>query len=428
MHKEIDITIDQLSKIEGHATLELKVREGKVELCKLQITENKRFYTQAIKGKHFLSAPQLMSRICGTCSIAHIICCIRAVEDALDIKVSEQTEILRLLSMHGMYIRDHALHLYLFSLPDILGMDSLLDLDENRPDEKKWLDEAFAVKGAGNRLSQIIAGRAVHAPFPVVGGHVRVPEQKEVAEIIAELKRIRPFVFNIMQAFLDCPFSFERKTNFVSVSGKNFIPYGKKVRTSAGIKFTQKSYYSFLEEVVIPYSQAIGYKFKDREYMLGSLARINLNKKGLNKKTQKDSQRFLKVFPSTNVFHNNLAQAVELLHSVDQSIELLEKNSFRKEEKAEANAKAGEGFAAVEAPRGILFYKLRIDSRGLIEDAIVVVPTQQNQIKMEADIKELVEQNLDKDREFLYHEIEKLIRAYDPCMSCASHFLKVNWL
>ncbi len=428
MHKELDISIDQLSKIEGHATLELKVREGKVELCKLQITENKRFYTQAIKGKSFLSAPQLMSRICGTCSIAHIICCIRAIEDALDVKVSEQTEILRLLSMHGMYIRDHALHLYLFSLPDILGIDSLLELDENLPAERKWLDEAFAVKGAGNKLSQVIAGRAVHAPFPVVGGHIKVPGEKEAAEAVAELKKVRPFVFNVMKAFADCPFKFERSTNFVSVSGKNFIPYGKKVRTSEGIKFTQKSYYDFLEQVVIPYSQAIGYKFKENEYMLGSLARINLNTKGLNKKTGRDAKEFLKVFPSSNVFHNNLAQAIELLNSIDQSIELLEKTSFQKEERVEVNVKAGEGFSAVEAPRGILFYRLKINNQGLIDDAAVVVPTQQNQIKMESDIKELVEQNLDKDKEFLYHEIERLIRAYDPCMSCASHFLKVNWL
>ncbi len=428
MHNNIDISIDQLSKIEGHATLDIKVRNGHVELVKLQITENKRFYTQAIKGKHFLSAPQLMSRICGTCSIAHLLCCIRAVEDALKVKVSKQTEMLRMLSMHGMYIRDHALHLYLFSLPDVLGKDSLLDLDENNPEERKWLEEAFAVKGAGNRLSQVIAGRAVHAPFPVVGGHIKIPEQKEIEGIIAELKRVRPFVFNVMRTFMDCPFRFERKTNFVSVSGRGFAPYGGKVKTSRGMRFSQKSYADYLEKVVIPYSQAVGYTFKEKDYMLGSLARINLNMRQLNKKTRKDSAEFLKEFPSDNVYRNNLAQAIEVLHSIDESIELLEKTRFIKEDKAQIIPKKGVGVATIEAPRGILFYKLRINDKGIIEDATVVVPTQQNQIKMELDIKDIVEVNLDKDKEFIYHEIEKLIRAYDPCMSCASHFLRINWI
>ncbi|MBI2133404.1 nickel-dependent hydrogenase large subunit [Candidatus Woesearchaeota archaeon] len=427
MHNHDDITIDQLSKIEGHATLDVRIRDGKVESCRLQITENKRFYTQAIRGKHYLAAPQLMSRICGTCSIAHIICCIRAIEDALGIKVSDQTEVLRILSMNGMYIRDHALHLYLFALPDVLGKDSLLDLDENKPEERRWLEEAFAVKGAGNKLSQLIAGRAVHAPYPIVGGHLRLPEKGEIPSMIEELRKMRPFVLNVIRTFHECKFDLTRKTNFVTVSGKNFLPYGHRVKASSGIKFSMKSYYEYLEQVIIPYSQAVGYVFEGTEFMLGAIARLNLNKAALERSTKKDASKFLRLFPSENVFHNNLGQAIETLHCIDQSIRLLEALEFKKEEKSEPARKSGTGFSAVEAPRGILFYKLSISEKGIIDDAIVVVPTQQNQVKMEKDIKQVVEMNIDRDRESIQHEIEKLIRAYDPCMSCASHFLKVNW-
>ncbi len=428
MHKELDLSIDQLSKIEGHATLDVKVRNGKVETVRLQITENKRFYTQAIKGKAFNAAPQLMSRICGTCSIAHLICCIRAVENAMDVKVSQQVEMLRLLSIYGMYIRDHALHLYIFSLPDVLGKDSLLELDESKPEERRWIEEAFAVKAAGNKLSQLIAGRAVHAPFPAVGTHLKFPSREESDAIISELKKIRPFLFHVMDAFRDCPFDYSRQTEFVSILSQDFLSSGDDIMTSENERFSHREYFNYLEKVVIPYSQSIAYSFQGKEYMLGALARVNLNSVQLHKGTKKDASQYLKLFPSNNIFRNNLAQAIEIMHAIDHSIQILEETHFIPEPRPQIVPKAGEGIAAVEAPRGILYYKVKTNSEGIIEDGTVVVPTQQNQRKMESDVKDFIGKNLDKGKKELQFEIEKLIRAYDPCMSCASHFLRINWV
>ncbi|MBI4438726.1 nickel-dependent hydrogenase large subunit [Candidatus Woesearchaeota archaeon] len=428
MHSELDIRIEQLTKIEGHVNVDVKVRAGKVEYVRLKISENKRFYTQAIRGRSFSAAPQLMSRICGTCSIAHLLCCIGAVEDALKLEVSAQTKILRLLSMYGMYIRDHALHLYLFALPDVLGKDSLLELDENKPEERQWLDEAFAVKGAGNRLSQLIAGRAVHSPFPVVGGHLKFPDESSVAGILAELKRVRPMVFHVIDAFRDCLFVYDRKTDFIAIDGEGFLPFGGEVKSSRGRGLSSRQYFQHLEKVVIPYSQAMGYSFEGKDYMVGSLARINLNSGKLHPSTLRDCASYLKLFPSKNIYHNNLAQAIETVHAIDHSIELLENTKFVQESRAPVAARACEGTAAVEAPRGILYYRVRMDEKGVIDDATVVVPTQQNQINMERDIKDIVESNLSMDKDFITAEIEKLLRAYDPCMSCASHFLRINWV
>jgi len=428
MHNDLDINMDHITKIEGHATLDLRVRDGKVEYAKFGITENKRFYTTAIKGKHYAQAPQFMSRICGTCSIAHLLCCIMAVEDALSIKVTRQTELLRLLSMYGMYIRDHALHLYIFTLPDLLGRDSILDLDENIPAERQWLEETFAVKGAGNRLSQVVAGRSVHAPYPVVGGHVKVPSEKDAADMVAELSKVRAFVLRLISAYMDCSFSYKVSTDFLALECPDLFLYGEEVVTSDGERFSKRDYYAHLEKVVIPYSQAVGYSLTGKVYMVGALARLNLNRERLHPQTKQDAQRFLSAFPSDNIFHNNLAQAIEILHAIDHSIQILSDNRFVQEKRAELPLKAGEGIAAVEAPRGILYYRVKIDDKGIITDATVIVPTQQNQIKMESDIKVVVQGMLDKDRDSIQFEIEKIIRAYDPCMSCASHFLKINWL
>ena len=163
--------------------------------------------------------------------------------------------------------------------------------------------------------------------------------------------------------------------------------------------------------------------------MVGALARINLNKNNLHKHTKKDAQKYLKSFPSSNIFHNNLAQGIEILHSIDHSLEILESADFKQERQAFIERKEATGIGVIEAPRGTLFYKLALDKKGSVKEGRIIVPTQQNQINMELDIKNLVQNKIkEMPKEAIAYEIEKLIRAYDPCISCASHFLKVNWL
>jgi sulfhydrogenase subunit alpha len=429
MHNiDIDLSIDKLSKIEGHGELDLKVRDGKVEECKFKITENKRFYTQALRGKSFMAAASLMSRICGTCSIAHLLCCIHAIENALDVEISEQTKILRKLTTYGLMIRDHALHLYFFALPDVLGKDSVLDFDENNPLEHDLIHQAFEVKAAGNNLSKLVAGKAVHAPYPMVGGFTHIPDKEGIKNSIDELKKIRPYAFNIMKVFKDWPKTLERETTFVAQVSPDFSFLDGNIHTSKGDVIEKKDYSEHLEKVVIPYSTSTGYKIKEGNYFVGSLARLNINKDALHSNTIRDSQDYLKWFPSRNVFDNNLAQAIEILHSIDHAIELLEKTEFTAEKLSFPKAKKSTGTGVIEAPRGTLYYRVDIDEKGTITHVDVIVPTQQNQVNIENDIKTFVENNLEMDKEKMALEIEMIIRAYDPCMSCATHFLKINWL
>lgn len=419
---DFDISIEKLAKIEGHADLSIKVRNGKVEDVDLRVLESSRFFAQAVKGKSYDTVPQLTSRICGTCSIAHMSGCIEAVEKTLGIVPSAQTMILRKLTMYSMMIRDHALHLYFFVLPDLFKLDSLLDLADQ---QKELVHSALHVKEAGNNLSKLVAGRAVHAVFEQVGGFSHIPEKDKIQEVIDELRSVRKDVLELIDIFYKCDWVLERDTNFVGLVTDDFSFLEGVIKSTSGTNIKEEDYWDHLHSVVIPYSHAHGFKFEDKDFMVGSLARMNLNRENLHKDTKKDAAKYLDVFPSKNIYHNNLAQAIEILHSIDHSIELLENNEFEREGPVKPERLTGEGVGVIEAPRGTLYYWLGIDD-GKIRYINLVLPTAQNLISMREDIRDMVPKFLDQGQDVIRKEAEKIIRAYDPCMSCATHFLRVK--
>jgi len=428
MH-QVDLSLTkEITKVEGSATLDVVVKKGKVEKCAFGITEYKRFYTQAMRGKPYKTLPSLLARICGTCSNAHLLCSIEACEHALGIIPSEQSMLMKRLTMYGLNIRDHALHLYLFALPDMYGKDSFLEFDENDAEQHQILHDAFDIKAAGNYLSIIISGRSVHAMYPGIGGFMKVPTKEEVEEAIHKLEHVRPAVLRTIERFQKSQFTFDRSTHFMALVANPFSYLNGHIVSDHGDYIEEKDYQSHLEHVVIPYSQASGYKFKGKSFMVGALARINLSKDTLHPNTKRDASSALALFPSTNIYHNNLAQAIEILHSFDQSIELLSSHTFIKEDLVKPTQKEGVGIGVVEAPRGTLYHKAIIDSTGKVVSGDIIVPTGQNQINIEVDLKRLLEKILpdNPSEDTIQLELEKLIRAYDPCMSCASHFLTIR--
>lgn len=429
MHKaDFDLSVEEISKIEGTAGMEVKVRNGKVEDLKLKLTDYKRFYTQAVRGKPVTGVPQFLARICGTCSNAHLLCSIEAVEKGINIMPSEQTKLMRRLAFNGLIIRDHGLHLYVFALPDVLGKDSIFEFDENDSYQHQLLHDTFTVKAAGNQLSVAFGGRSVHAPFPIIGGFTQFPQTLDLEKTKVKLNEARPAALRLIKVFLECPFDFQDETNFVAIRGNDFNFLEGKVVTSKGEVILEEQIRRHLEHKVLPYSQASGYKFEEETFMVGALARVNLSRDLLHPNTKKDAAEALEIFPSNNVFHNNLAQAIEILHCIDDSLEILDKHQeFPKEAPAASDQTEGIGVGVVEAPRGMLYHKYEIKDRKVIH-ADIVVPTGQNQISMEKNLVHVVEGNLDQDKEKIAFEIEKLVRAYDPCISCATHFLKIRWV
>ncbi|MCX8195192.1 MAG: nickel-dependent hydrogenase large subunit [Candidatus Micrarchaeota archaeon] len=428
MHKEgdFDIDIKHLSKIEGHTDLEVRVKDGKVQYAHLKISESKRFFTQGVRGKPALSVAQLVSRICGTCSIAHLQCCIEAVEDAIGVQPSEQTILLRHLTNDGLMIRDHAMHLYIFTLPDIMNADSVLEIAER---DRSLIEKALEVKSAGNELSKLVAGRSVHAPYPQVGGFTKVPSNDDARKMAHILHHAREHAIEFVELFRERMPFFSRKTHFIALKNPNYEFIGGELCSSEGYCIPHKDFWNHLDRVVVPYSQATGFEFEGREYMVGALSRMNLNKDALHQNTRRDLASTLSLFPSSNIYMNNLAQAVEIVHCIDHAIERLESFDFKPEPYKAPQVKAGTGIGVTEAPRGTLYYALKVNEQGQIDYINLVIPTAQNFINIEKDIAQVVQESYDagRSKEEISMEVEKLVRAYDPCMSCATHFLKLKW-
>jgi sulfhydrogenase subunit alpha len=427
-----EITIDNITKIEGTAGLKVVVKDGKVVDLKFMIKDYRRFYTEAVKGKPIVAAPQFLSRICGTCSVAHLFAAIEAIEKSQGIKVSEQTKTLRRLAYDGLMIRDHALHLYFFVLPDLLGIDSILDIPDDHDDfGHTLLHDSFDIKKVGTKISEVIIGAAIHAPLPTIGGFLKNPNPEEFPALIESLEKIRPQVLRGIKTFYEWDAELIRNSDYMCIkNGKTFDFLEGMVVNSSGNEVPEEQFHDFLKSVVIPYSQAEGYVFSDEheDYLVGSLARVNFNKEFLHENTKKDAAEYLKAFPSNNIHHNNLAQAIEILQCVDEAIEILKNIEIKDEKPVRKPPQAGIGVGVVEAPRGILYHYAEVDEKGMLVDYDVIVPTAQNQINIENDLKKYFEENLDKGQDVLRLEAEKIIRSYDPCMSCATNFLEMEWV
>jgi coenzyme F420-reducing hydrogenase alpha subunit len=426
-----EINIENITKIEGGASLQVSVKDGQVDDLKFIIKDYRRFYTEAVKGKPYIAASSFLSRICGTCSVAHLFASLEAIEKSQGIELTEQSKTLRRLAYDALMIRDHALHLYFFVLPDLLGIDSILDIpDDHNNLGHTLLHDSFDIKRTGTKISDVIIGAAIHAPYPTVGGMLKVPDVSKFPELIKDLEDIRPKVLRGIKTFFEWDIKLIRNSDYLCLrNDERFDFLEGMVVNSSGKKVPEEQYHDFLESVVIPYSQAEGYVFSDvyEDYLVGSLARVNFNHDLLHPNTKKDAAQYLEVFPSNNIYHNNLAQAIEILHCVDEALDILKNIELKDEKPVRKPPQSGLGVGVIEAPRGILYHMAQVNEKGMIEDYDVIVPTAQNQINIENDLKKYFNENLNKDQNTLRLEAEKIIRAYDPCMSCATNFLKMEW-
>ncbi len=428
-----EITIDNITKIEGSAGLKVVIENDTVKDLKFIIQDYRRFYTDAVKGKPIVSVPSFLSRICGTCSVAHMFAALKALEMSQGIEVSEQTKTLRRLAYDALMIRDHALHLYFFVLPDILRVDSILDIPDDPGDPGHiLLHDSFDIKQLGTDISNTVIGAAIHAPLPTVGGLLKNPDPAKFPELISRLEAVRPQVLRGIKTFAGWKESLIRNSDYMYLRNeKRFDFLDGEIHISTGQVVASQDFDKFLEKVVIPYSQSEGYTIKSNheDYLVGSLARINFNQDLLHPRTRSDAKEYLKIFPSHNIYHNNLAQAIEVLHCVDDAIDILTTVKINPEEKpVKKPVQAGHGIGVVEAPRGILYHMAEVNDRGMVSDYEVIIPTSQNQITIENDLKKYFNEHLDQDEGQLHHAAEEIIRCYDPCMSCATNFLKIDWI
>ena len=419
------ITIPHIHKIEGEAGFWAKVtKTGKIEELKLQTLLGLRQIEGILIGRRYFEVPIVVSRICGICPVPHILAGVTALEKALDIKVSEQTILLRKLLLAANIINSHTLHLFFLSLPDFFNIENDLELLKKFKKESK---AALRVRDFSLKLTKIIGGRQVHPLTPIVGGFSKLPEKKEISEILKEGEEVLESTILLVNLFknLDYP-DFKRKTIFASLAGKTEYPYyEKRVMLASQGKLTAADFYSTKIEEDLKNPPVKKVKFKGKPYMVGAIARVFNNFNLLNPQAKKFFEEFQKekkdVFD--NIFHNLFFQALEVLHFLEEIQKLGKKilESEIKREKLEIKFKSASGLSALEAPRGTLFHYYEIDKAGRIFNCNIVTPTAQFLYNIEEDLKILLPEILKLKKEEKIRKIRALIRIYDPCISCATH-------
>ena len=422
-----NIKLNHITKIEGHARLDLQVEDGKLKTCHLGSIEGSRYFEGLLKGRHWYDAPEITSRICGICSTAHGIASVMAMEATLGIEATEQTKILRDLQCLGERFRSHATHLYFLALPDFLGYESALAM---APKYKKELERALRLVKLGNDLTTAISGRVMHQVATCVGGYTHYPTQEELDHFKRLLIDAEEDIYATAKLFasLKVP-PFEAKVPSLSLVRKGAYPinYGQ-IKVGNRI-FNQEEYAAVIKEYHEPYSDANFVVIEGKDYYVGSLARINNNWEFLHPKAKNFLESVGFQRPTYNPYLNNLCQAAELIHHREEAIEILDKLKIKPEDVIKPKVRAGHGIAVTEAPRGTLWHEYEIDEQGLITRANIVTPTAQALLNMQSDVRKHVQELLDikAEKDKIITEVEKLIRNYDPCFSCATHFLEVNW-
>ncbi len=423
MAKEKTIKMDYITKIEGHAKLEIRIRNKKVERAALNIFEGSRFFEGILKGKRYDDISPISSRICGVCSVVHGLTALKAVENAFQVKVSEQTNLLREMMHLGGIIQSHVLHLYFLALPDYYGFPNAIRMAAKHKDK---ILKALRLKQLGNAIVTEIGGRDVHPFTTVVGGFSRLPNEESWCLLIEKLKRARKDALDTFKLFLSLKYpDYSRCSNYFGLKGSFYDAEIGSLSCEGFCTFPVKEYDKYIQEYFEAGSTAEFVLKEGRCYNVGALARLNINYPALEAGYGSLLKK-LKL-PNYSPFANNIAQAFELVQCIDRCMEIMEKLKLKNEPLPAITPRATMGVAVSEAPRGLLFHKYIFDHRGYCKFANITTPTSQNLKSIERDIKTILPTLLHKDEKGIQQDIEKLIRAYDPCISCSTHFLKIKW-
>lgn len=423
---EREITLNHITKIEGHAKLRLGIEAGTVNVCELSATEGARYFEGMVIGRKYFEAHEMTSRICGICSTGHVIAALTAVERAIGVEIDEDSMRLRELITLGERIRSHATHLYFLALPDYVGRESALAMAD---DYKPQLRDALEMMRVGNKVVSIIGGRDLHPVSATVGGWLKAPTREQLDELRELLVSIIEPAKRTVELFASLAIpAFDSVGDWFSLTHPDEYAMLSGVFASGSARFEQDRYHDFLREYHTDRSTANFVVREEKRYLLGALPRFNNNASQLRPLAREALERSGLVVPSRNPYANNLCQAIETIHCVEHAIELCERSYAPNIMHTHPEPRAGRGIAAIEVPRGTLWHEYVIDDEGIITLANIITPTAQNLLNMQEDIRLLVPGLLDLEREPLILEIEKLIRSYDPCFSCSAHFLDVDWV
>ena len=435
--KEHNLTLEvhHITRVEGHGNIYVNVKDGIIERCEWAIPEAPRFFEAMVVGRQYSELHHITSRICGICSIGHTLASLKATESAMGIEISDQDLKLRKIALHAENLQSHLLHLGFLVLPDLLGVGSVIPLASSNPKEVKTV---LRLHRTANEMSTLICGRTTHPQRLIPGGFSKIPSMNELTALreklidsVPDLQAVSVLFKSLSQKLPD----FYRETEFIALTNPDeYALYDGKIGSTDTAQAPTSEYMTFTNEYIIPTSTAKRAKHARESYMVGALARFNLNYSMLSPLAKKTAEMFNLKPVCHNPYMNNIAQLVEVVHSLENSIKLINEleaagmESQPEYNKPEIKVKAGRGVGAVEVPRGILFHDYTYNVKGNCTKANCVIPTNQNHGNIELDLKALLPKILDKSEKEIELTLEMLVRAYDPCISCSTHCIKVHFV
>jgi sulfhydrogenase subunit alpha len=439
MKRNVNINVEYLTRVEGHGNIVINVKEGKLDTCRLDIVEAPRFFEGMLRGRSIFEAQHITSRICGICACGHTLASIQAAEDALGIMPTLQTIKLRKLLLHLEILDSHILHIYLLVAPDLLGVKSFIPLIHSH---NEVVHRALRMKKTCNDICDILVGRHVHPISAIAGGFTKLPRPKDLDVMLGMLKGMKPDMDATVELAASLKFpEFERDTEYVAlVSDDDEYPLlTGDVGSTDGVRMNKKDYRKIANEFIVPHSSAKHAKLSRESYAVGALARFNLNSEKLHPKAKEVSAAMGIKSKCINPYLNTAAQLVECVHCLEDAISIVEdlkSTSLNYDEEIVVGlneqhkipVRAGDGVGAVEVPRGILFHDYQTDEDGIITNANCVIPTNQNTGNIEYDMMKLIPEILYRSDVEIILAAEMLVRSYDPCISCSTHLLNINFV
>uniref|UniRef100_B8HJR0 Coenzyme F420 hydrogenase n=1 Tax=Cyanothece sp. (strain PCC 7425 / ATCC 29141) TaxID=395961 RepID=B8HJR0_CYAP4 len=420
------LKVDYLGRVEGEGAMYVQIRDNRVREVKLKIFEPPRFFEAFLRGRQYSEAPDITSRICGICPIAYMMSAVQAMEDILGVAVAGGMRDLRRLLYCGEWIESHALHIFMLHAPDFLGYDSVIAMAGDYPD---LVQRGLRLKKIGNQIISLIGGRAIHPINVRVGGFYKLPSRQDLHSLVADLEWAVAAAAETVRWVAAFPFpDFAPDYEFVALHHGEEYPMNQgRLVSNKGLDIPIHQFYDQIEEQHRPHSTALQAQLKERgNYFLGPLARFNLNFEQLTPRTQAVAQSVGMTPLCRNPFKSIIARSLEVMFAAEEALRLIDSYIPPAQSVVDYTVRAGCGHGCTEAPRGSLYHYYQIDQQGDILAAQIAPPTAQNQSTIEQDLWQFVEEHIDLPENQLRSQCEQVIRNYDPCISCSTHFLKLE--
>ncbi len=420
------IKVDYLARVEGEGALYVKIKNDRIADVKLKIFEPPRFFEAFLRGRNFAEVSDIVARICGICPVAYQMSAVHAFEDAFGILVDGQLRALRRLLYCGEWIESHALHIFMLHAPDFLGYDDAIKMAK---DHREIVERGLRLKKTGNEIVALLGGREIHPINVRVGGFYKLPARRDLAELRERLLGARDEAIETVRWAAKLPFpDFRMDYEFVALRHPDEYPFNEgRLLSNKGLNIAVREFEDSFTEHHVEHSNALHCTLNDRgAYFVGPMARYNLNFDKLSPLTRQTASEIGFDEQCQNPFQSIIVRSLEVLYAFDEAIRIIDGYEPPDQAAIEITPRASVGFAATEAPRGTLYHRYEIDDGGAILSAKIVPPTSQNQKTIEDDLRGFIPARVHLPKEELTWQCEQAIRNYDPCISCATHFLRLE--